>query len=94
MKVRERSQNILQKTIYNMQNKEQQQKNNALDEEEDYYDDDKEYDDDDDEDDFMDIANTTKVRPNLTTAPVPVQPDLLNNSPKNLTNNNMKSNNF
>ena len=39
MKVRERSQNILQKTIYNMQNKEQQQKNNALDEEEDYYDD-------------------------------------------------------
>lgn len=98
MKVRERSQNFLQKTMYNMQNKDQQQKNNGVEEDDEYYDDDEEYDDEEEEDDFMDIANTTKVRPNLTTAPVPLQGDLMNNntnSPKNISNNNVsKNNNF
>ena len=97
MKVRERSQKLLQKIVYNMQNKDQQQKKNGVEEEDDYYDDDEEeYDEDEEEDDFMDIANTTKVRPNLTTATIPLQEDLLKNdtnSPKQTFNNNVSKNN-
>lgn len=81
-----------------MQNKDQQQKNNEmLDEDEEYYDDDDEVDDDEDEDDFMDIANTTKVRPNLTAAPLTAQAISNNNntqSPKNITTNTARNNNF
>lgn len=80
-----------------MQNKDQQQKNNEmLDEDEEYYDDDDEVDDDEDEDDFMDIANTTKVRPNLTAAPLTAQAISNNNntqSPKNVTANATRNNN-